>query len=82
MTSFNDSFARVSFRIYNREDENLNQVQFILVAPFIQYFIRSWLSSWTMQKSNLVGLGPIKNSIGFPLSTASPNSPRIPTTFG
>ena len=27
MTSFNDSFARVSFRIYNREDENLNQVQ-------------------------------------------------------
>lgn len=31
MTSFNDSFARVSFRIYNREDENLNQVLVIFL---------------------------------------------------
>ena len=33
MTSFNDSFARVSFRIYNREDENLNQVVFRPTHP-------------------------------------------------
>ena len=75
MTSFNDSFARVSFRIYNREDENLNQVMHgdsILLSNVV---FRFWSSSWTMRKSNLVGLGPIKSSIEFLPSLASVNIP-------
>ena len=82
MTSFNDSFARVSFRIYNREDENLNQVLPGGSVLFSSLTFRYWSFSWTMWKSNLVGLGPIRSSIGFQLNSALANIRRILITFG